>query len=60
MTMVMGSQGLFLGHEIFLGQEMDVLQAHIVGVPGETSARPLTSVLVARGPFMVFFAPNGV
>ena len=39
---------------------MDVLQACIVGVPGETSARPLTSVLVARGPFMVFFAPNGV
>ena len=39
---------------------MDVLQAYIVGVPGETSARPLTSVLVARGPFMVFFAPNGV
>ena len=54
LTMVMGLQVLFMGHQ------MDMLQEHVVCVPGETSARPLTSVLVARGPFTVVFVPNGV
>ena len=53
MTVVMGFKVLFMG-------QIDVLQECVVVVPGETSARPLTSVLVAGSPFTAVFAPNGV
>ena len=53
LTVVMGFWVLFMGR-------IDVLQECIACVPGETSASPPTSVLVARSPFTALFVPNGM